>query len=99
MRRSFLVEIAHNGLTDPDREFVSYLLSKVNLTLLEHEIIIRSEIDGVDLETICNSLKNWNNPKTICSYDNCAKIKRAGMLKIGSFINTICANESIKFYQ
>jgi hypothetical protein len=87
MRRSFLVDTAHKALRDPDKNFVGYIMRNVNLTKLEREIITKSEIDGMDLENVCNTLENWRNKKTICSYYHCSKIKRIGMEKIGELIN------------
>jgi hypothetical protein len=86
MKRGNLVEIAHRALSNPNKSLSATLLESVNLTLLEKEIISRSEINGTDLETICNSLKNWNRPGRICSYENCARLKRTGMIKIGDFL-------------
>jgi hypothetical protein len=95
MKRGYLVEIAHRALINPDKGLAYQVLKSVNLKLLEREIISRSEIDGIDLETICNTLENWNNQKRICSYENCARIKRIGMIKIGSFIQTPKVQDSI----
>jgi hypothetical protein len=86
MKRGRLTENAHRALINPDKGRAQSLIESVNLTLLEREIISRSEIDGVDLETICNTLKNWNNSRKICSYIYCAKIKHNGMVKIGTYI-------------
>jgi hypothetical protein len=90
MRRSALVETAHNALQSPDRQAVDTLLASVNLSLLEREIIIRSEIDKTTMEAICNTLENWNESlkrkHKICSYENCTRIKRTGMLKIGTYL-------------
>jgi hypothetical protein len=86
MKRGCLVEIAHRALINPDKSLAQHVLNSVNLTLIENEIILRSEIDGTNLETICNTLKNWTTPNRICSYENCARIKRIGMIKIGSFM-------------
>jgi len=91
MRPSPPVEMARKVLRSPDRKIADYLLASVNLTLLEKEIIVRSEIDGTRLEVISVSLKNWNNPKRDCSYANCVKIKKKGMLKIAKFLKSIDA--------
>ena len=98
MKRSPLVDRAHKALQNPDKQATETLLASVNLTLLELEIITCSELDGIDLETICNTLAYWNgnlkrNGK-ICSYVNAAKIKRNGMLKIGDYL----AAENIRKY-
>ena len=92
MRRSPAVQVARTALRDPDKGYVQYILNSVNLTLLEREIVTRSEIDGTGLETICNTLENWDNSKTICSYVNCVKIKRNGMLNISDFIHGLKTN-------
>ena len=89
MKRSPAVEQVHRVLKDPDRGFIDYILSTVNLTLLEKEIITRSEIDNTDLETICNTLQNWNNPKRACSYVHAVKTKRQGMIKIYNFLQIL----------
>ena len=60
MKPSLLVETAHKALQAPDRQAVDKLLAAVNLSLLEREIIARSEIDNSSLESICNSLKHWD---------------------------------------
>jgi len=78
--------MARRVLRSPDRKVAEFVLASVNLTLLEKEIITRSEIDGTPLEAICNSMRHWNNPKTVCSYANCVKIKRKGMIKIAKFL-------------
>ncbi|GHV84298.1 hypothetical protein AGMMS50212_16380 [Spirochaetia bacterium] len=85
MRRSYLIEIAHNALKNPDKSAVDNILNSVNLTLLEREIIIRSEIDKINIETICNTFQNWNK-KSVCSYSHCKNIKQTGMIKIGQYI-------------
>jgi len=86
MKRTPLVELAHIALNDKDKCFANYLIEQVNLTLLEKEIIRKSEIDGIELETICMNLENWHK-KNDCSYSNCYAIKRKGMLKIGEYLN------------
>ena len=88
MRRSPAVQIARTALRDPDKGYVQYILSSVNLTLLEREIVEKSEIHGIDIESICMGLDNWKK-KNDCSYYNCARIKRSGMLKIAEFINSL----------
>ena len=87
LKRSPLVEKAHRVLTHCEKGVADYILNSVNLTLLEKEIITKSEIDGVDLETICMGLENWKK-KNDCSYANCYFIKRTGMLKIGEYLNS-----------
>jgi hypothetical protein len=82
MKRSILVQTAHNALRDREKGFAEYLLNQVNLTLLEKEIITRSEINGERLETICCSLVN-KNKKHDLSYSNGSRIKQVGMIKIG----------------
>jgi len=62
-----------------------YIFNSVNLTLLEKEIIIKTEIDGLDIETVCMNLTNWKKKNAI-SYYHCAKLKRSGMTKIGEFL-------------
>lgn len=89
MKRSPQVELAHKALQDCDKGFADYIFLNVNLTLLEKEIVKKSEIDGLDLETICMSLENWKNgngKKPDCGYSNCHRIKRTGMLKIGEYL-------------
>jgi hypothetical protein len=88
MKRSYLVEHAHKALRSHDRQGVVRLLESVNLTLLEREIIKRSELDGTDLETICNTLKYWRG-KNICSYVYCQKVKHTGMKKIGLYLQYV----------
>ena len=78
--------LAHRALTDPDKAFSMRLLCSVNLSDLENEIITKSEINGINLETICNGLQHWYK-KNMCSYSHCAKIKRGGMLKIGEYVS------------
>jgi hypothetical protein len=85
MKRLPVVEIAHRALHDSEKGFIKYLLNQVNLTLLEKELITRSEINGEKIETICLSLKNWGR-KNDCSYSNGAKIKRTGMIEIGEYL-------------
>jgi hypothetical protein len=87
MKRSPLVEKAHKALKSVNRQSVQRLLESVNLTLLEREIITRSELDGTDLETICNTLNHWH--KQTCSYIYCLQIKQKGMKKIGTYIEHI----------
>ena len=90
MKPSPPVEAAQRVLINPARKVAEFVLAPVNLTLLEREIITRSEIDGTPLEAICNSMRHWNNPRTVCSYANCVKIKRRGMIKIAKFLE--CTN-------
>jgi len=86
MKRSPLLETAHNALKNPNRDYTLNLLNAVNLSLREREVIIRSEIGKTDLETICNSFVHWGK-KSICSYSHIVRIKREGMKKIGRYIN------------
>ena len=86
MKPSPPVEMARRVLRSPDRKVAEFVLASVNLTLLEKEIITRSEIDGTPLEAISVSLENWNNPRRDCSYSNCARLKRKGMLKIAEYL-------------
>ena len=86
MKRSPLVQIALDALSVPEKSKVDYILNSVNLTLKEREVIIKSVLGGIDLETICNNFIHWNKSKRICSYSNIVKIKRSGMEKIGHFI-------------
>jgi hypothetical protein len=85
MKRSPLVRIAYEALQNPNRKEVEKLLAIVNLSLREKEVIIRNEIDKIDLETICNSFESWNR-KSICNYSYIAHIKSSGMKKIGKFL-------------
>jgi hypothetical protein len=86
VKRSKLVGTAHNALQSPDRMQALSIINVVNLTLLEREIIIRSELDGENLFDVSMSLKNWvKNPP--CSLPNCNKLKRLGMVKIGTFLS------------
>ena len=85
MKRSPLVEKAHRVLTHCERGLSDYIFNSVNLTLLEREIIQKTEIDGIDIETVCMNLESWNK-KNYLSYSHCATIKRQGMIKIGNFI-------------
>jgi len=86
MKRSLLLEIAHKALQSPCKASVQQLLDDVNLSLREKEVIIRSELGKQDLETICNSFVHWGK-KSICSYPHIVRIKKAGMEKIGRYIN------------
>ena len=86
MKKSPNVALAHKALKDHDRGFAEYLLTNVNLTLLEREIIRKSVIDGMDIETVCMNLENWNKKNDI-SYYHCAKLKSTGMSKIGLFLS------------
>ena len=86
MKRSPLLEIAHQALQNPCRYTINFLLDSVNLTPREREVIVKSEIGKEDLETICNNFISWNR-KTICSYSHMVKIKKDGMLKIGNYLN------------
>jgi hypothetical protein len=79
------VQTAHNALRDSEKGFAEYLLNQVNLTLLEKEIITRSEINGERLEAICCSLVN-KNKKHDLSYSNGSRIKQVGMIKIGEYL-------------
>ena len=93
MKRLPLVQLAHKSLNDYEKSYVEFIINSVNLTPLEKEILIKSEIEKIDLESVCNSLENWNK-KSVCSYSNCAKIKRCAMIKIGIFIeNHLLANK------
>ena len=85
MKRSPLMQLAHDALQIYDKAKVDSLLNSVNLSLKEREVIIRSEIAKTDLETICNSFLHWNK-KTICSYPHIVRIKKSGMEKIGLFL-------------
>lgn len=85
MKCSILYQLAKDALKDPDKRVTDIVLNSVNLTFREKEVIIRSEIAGQDLETICNSFLNWNK-KSICSYSHIVRIKKIGMEKIGQFI-------------
>jgi len=68
-----------------DRQKIEKLLDKVNLSVKEKEIIAKSEIDKIDLETICNEMANWNK-KSVISYSNLYRIKKSGMMKIGFYL-------------
>ena len=85
MKKSPNVALAHKALKDHDKGFAEYLLSNVNLTLLEKEIIKKSVIDGMDLESVCMNLESWNKKNDI-SYYHCAKLKSIGMNKIGLYL-------------
>ena len=85
MKRSPNVALAHKALKDHDKGFTEYLLSSVNLTLLEKEIIRKTVIDGIDIESACMNLESWNKKNDI-SYDYCKKLKSIGMNKIGLFL-------------
>ena len=87
LKRSPLFQIALDALSVPEKSKVDYILNSVNLTLKEREVIIKSVLGGIDLETICNNFVHWDNSESICSYSNIVKIKRSGMIKIGQFIN------------
>ena len=86
MKRSPLLTIAHEALQNPNRHEITSLLDNTNLSLKEREVIIRSEIDKQDLESICNSFANWDK-EGICSYPHIVRIKKTGMEKIGKFLN------------
>jgi len=85
MKRTPNVALAHKALKDHDRGFAEYLLTNVNLTLLEKEIIRKTEIDGLDIESTCMKLESWNKKNDI-SYQYCARIKNSGMNKIGIYL-------------
>ena len=85
MKRCPTVILAHNALQNPCKAKVKKLLASVNLTLKEKEIIIKSELRKIDIESICNSFDQWDK-KTICSYAHAVRLKRQGMLKIGRYI-------------
>lgn len=85
MKRSNQVEKAHKVLTHCEKGVSDYIFNNVNLTLLEKEIIKKTEIDGMDIESVCMNLDNWNKKNDI-SYSYCARIKRSGMVKIGNFL-------------
>jgi len=85
MKRSRLVEKAHKVLSHCEKGLSDYIFNSVNLTLLEKEIIQKTEIDGMDIETVCMNLENWKKKNDI-SYSHCVTIKRQGMNKIGKFL-------------
>ena len=85
MKKSPYVALAHKALKNHNRTFIENIFNNVNLTLLEKEIIIKTLIDGLDIESVCMNLENWNKKNDI-SYDYCAKIKSSGMNKIGLFL-------------
>jgi len=98
MKRSELVEIAHLTLQNPDQAEVKKLLDAVNLSRREREVIVKSEIGNISLETICNDFDNWKGVdtkgnKTICSYPHIVRIKTTGMKKIGQYLKD---NKKIK---
>jgi len=95
MRRSYLVEIAHKALQAPDRLSAENLLDSVNLSLREREVIVRSELDKASVETICNSFTNWGR-KSVCSQPHMHRIKKNGMEKIGRYLETRQASETVK---
>jgi hypothetical protein len=70
MKRYPLVEKAHKVMKHCEKGVQDYIFNSVNLTLLEKEIIIKSEIDGLDIETICMNLTNWKKKNDI-SYYHC----------------------------
>ena len=89
MKRSPLVEKAHKVLTHCEKGLSDYIFNSVNLTLLEKEIIQKTEIDGMDIETVCMNLENWKKKgkkQNDISYYYCVKIKGSGMKKIGEFL-------------
>jgi hypothetical protein len=85
MKRSPLIEKAHRLMKHCEKGVQDYIFNSVNLTLLEKEIIIKSEIDGMGMEAVCISLTNWKK-KNYISYSHCAKLKKSGMEKIGEFL-------------
>ena len=89
MKRSPLIETAHRALQDNEKGFAEHLLEAVNLTLLEKEIIKKTELDGMKTETACMNLEHWHNKKRDCSESNANKIKRQGMIKIGEYLKNL----------
>jgi len=93
MKRNSLVELAKKALSNPNQQEVDSLLKAVNLSRLQKEVVIRSEINKTDLETICNFDKEGNPKKKIYSYSHIVRIKKEGMEKIGQYLKD---NKTIK---
>ena len=89
MRRSPLIDTAHKALQDREKSFAEKLLDTVNLTLLEKEIIKKTEIDGMKTEMACMKLEHWHNNRRACSESNANFIKRKGMIKIAEYLISI----------
>ncbi|GHU22163.1 hypothetical protein FACS1894164_03970 [Spirochaetia bacterium] len=73
------------ALRHPDKSAVLTLLTEVNLTLLEKEIIIRSELDGESVQWIACTLVQWKRHR-MPSFSYCEKVKRRAMRKIGLYL-------------
>jgi len=82
MKRSPLIEKAHRVIKHCEKGVQDYIFNSVNLTLLEKEIIIKTEIDGTDIEPICMNLESWKK-KNYIRYSHCAKLKKSSMEKTG----------------
>jgi hypothetical protein len=71
-------------LKSETRGNAEHLLYAANLTLLEQEILIKHDLDGIDIESVCCSLQYWHYDRFI-SYSHCLRLRKKALQKLATF--------------